>query len=104
MQAIQDVSPQAASQPVSSPSRLVIHAGPHTYTFSDSDAPIVIGRELPAQIVIGDDRVSRTHVRIDHTLQGWVAVDQSKNGIYVDGARQSTISIHDGLTINLESP
>jgi transcriptional regulator with XRE-family HTH domain len=68
------------------------------------DAPITIGRESPAQVLIADDRISRTHVRIDHTPNGWVAVDESRNGTFVDGVRQSTIAIKDGMTMHLGNP
>lgn len=91
-------TPQGAS-----PS-LVIHAGNQTYTAHESDAPIIIGREFPAQVRIGDDRISRTHMRLDCTPTGWVAVDQSRNGIFIDDTRQSTIAIRDGTTIYLGTP
>ncbi len=83
---------------------LVIHAGNQTYTAYESDAPIIIGRELPAQVRISDDRISRTHMRLDCTPTGWVAVDQSRNGIFIDDTRQSTIPIRDGTTIYLGTP
>lgn len=91
-------TPQGAS-----PS-LVIHAGNQTYTAHESDAPIIIGREFPAQVRIGDDRISRTHMRLDCTPTGWVAVDQSRNGIFIDDTRQSTIAIRDRTTIYLGTP
>ncbi len=83
---------------------LTIRVGAQTYTARDSDAPITIGREFPAQVRIGDDRISRTHVRLDCTPNGWVAVDQSRNGTYLDGTRQSVIPIRDGTTIHLGNP
>ena len=83
---------------------LVIHAGNQTYTAHESDAPIIIGREFPAKVRIGDDRVSRTHMRLDCAPTGWVAVDQSRNGIFIDETRQSTIPIRDGTTIYLGNP
>ncbi|WP_156686920.1 FHA domain-containing protein [Mycobacterium sp. Marseille-P9652] len=83
---------------------LTIRVGAQTYTARDSDAPITIGREFPAQVRVADDRISRTHVRLDCTPNGWVAVDQSRNGIYLDGVRQSVIPIRDGTTIHLGNP
>ena len=94
-------TPQASGYPRPS---LVIHSGHQTFTGHESDAPIIIGREPPAQVRIGDDRVSRTHMRLDCTPTGWVAVDQSRNGIFVDDTRQSTIPITDGTTIYLGAP
>jgi predicted component of type VI protein secretion system len=87
------------------PVNLAIRVGPRTYILGPDDAPVVIGRESPAQIIIDDEHVSRTHVRIDHTPDsGWVAEDRSRNGIFVDGAQQPEVPIGQGLTINLGSP
>lgn len=83
---------------------LAIHVGDQTYTVHAREAPISIGREFPAQICIDDDRISRTHVRIDCTPRGWVAVDQSSDGIFIDGARQPRIPISDATTIQLGHP
>lgn len=83
---------------------LTIRVGNQTYTAHEGDAPITIGREFPAQVRISDDRISRTHVRLDCAPTGWVAVDQSRNGIFIDGARQSMIPIRDGITIHLGNP
>jgi transcriptional regulator with XRE-family HTH domain len=83
---------------------LTIHAGNQTYTAHESDAPIIVGREFPAQVRIDDDRISGTHMRLDCTPTGWVAVDQSRNGIFIDGARHSMIPIRDGTTIYLGNP
>jgi transcriptional regulator with XRE-family HTH domain len=83
---------------------LVIRVGDQTYTAQQSDAPILIGREFPSQVRIEDDRISRIHVRVDSTPNGWVAVDQSRNGIFIDGARHSMIPISGGTTIHLGNP
>lgn len=86
------------------PPVLVITVGQRSYVVRPDDAPIVIGREFPAQIIINDDRISRTHVRIDRTPTGWVASDHSRNGTFVDGLAQSSIAIHDAMTIHLGNP
>src|ERR1700743_149522 len=83
---------------------LIIHAGNQTYTAHEADAPIIVGREFPAQVRIEDDRISRTHMRLDSTPGGWVAADQSRNGIFIDGARHSMIPIRNGTTIYLGNP
>lgn len=83
---------------------LTIRVAHRTYTAQESDAPITVGREFPAQVRIDDDRISRTHLRLDCGPSGWVAVDQSKNGIFIDGLRRSMIPIRDGITIQLGHP
>lgn len=104
METKQGVSPAAASAPGYPRPSLAIHVGEQAYTAQESDAPITIGREFPAQVRIEDDRISRTHMRLDCTPTGWVAVDQSRNGIFIDGTRQTTIPVNDGTTIYLGSP
>ncbi len=104
METPQGTSPSAVPAPGYLRPSLVIHAGNQTYTAHESDAPIIIGREFPAQVRIGDDTISRTHMRLDCTPTGWVAVDQSRNGIFIDDTRQSTIAIREGTTIYLGSP
>lgn len=105
MQSIQDTSSPTETDPTSTPVNLAIHVGSRSYIFGPDDAPVVIGRESPAEIIVSDEHVSRTHVRIDHTPgSGWVVEDRSRNGIFVDGARQPKVSIGQGLTVNLGSP
>jgi transcriptional regulator with XRE-family HTH domain len=104
MQTIQGASPSATSEATRTQPPLVIHAGSHTYTCDESDAPIIIGRGSAAQVIVNDDSISRAHVRIDHTSDGWVAIGQNRNGIYVDGVQQAAVPIRDGMTIHLGDP
>jgi|SRR5271166_433293 len=104
MKAVQEASSPALSEPIRTQPTLVIHVGPDTYTFDESDAPILVGREAPAQVIVNDDRISRTHMRLEHTPGGWVAGDQSRNGIFADGVQHATIPIRDGITIHLGNP
>lgn len=103
MHAVSEASDQLPPVAANSPTRLIITAGSRTYRFSDCDAPVVVGREAPADVIIDDSHISRTHIRIDYTAAGWVAFDQSKNGMFVDGVRESTTRIVDGLVIHLQS-
>ncbi|WP_082993148.1 FHA domain-containing protein [Mycobacterium sp. 1245111.1] len=105
MQAIQGPSPSPETAAMRTTAALKIRAGTQSRTFEPSDAPIIIGRDQPAHIIVGDEHISRTHVHIDHDpVSGWVAHDRSRNGIFVDGERQSTITIRDKLALNLGSP
>ncbi len=83
---------------------LAIHVGNQTYTVRQDQVPIIIGREVTAHVCIDDERISRDHVHLDHTSAGWVAIDQSRNGIFIDGTRQHQIPIQDTTTIHLGHP
>jgi transcriptional regulator with XRE-family HTH domain len=67
-----------------------------------ADGPVTIGRDLPAQIRVNDQRISRTHVRIDPVSGGWTITDlASTNGTYLDGEKISSAVITDGMIIRL---
>ncbi|MFV1504230.1 FHA domain-containing protein [Mycobacterium kansasii] len=83
---------------------LTIHVGGQTYTVHPGQAPIIVGRDATAQVCIDDEHVSRTHLRLEHTPTGWVAVDQSRNGIFIDGTRAPQIPVTDATTIHLGHP
>lgn len=61
-----------------------------------------IGRNTSCTICISDPLVSLTHVQLSYQNASWVMQDeQSKNGCYVNGKRQSRISLSYGDCIQL---
>jgi transcriptional regulator with XRE-family HTH domain len=81
---------------------LIVRFGSAEEVLRPGDGPVFIGRELPAQIRVGDTHVSRTHARIESTGARWTVVDEaSTNGMFLDGNRVSTVSVADGMTLNL---
>jgi transcriptional regulator with XRE-family HTH domain len=73
-----------------------------TYTALPADGPVTIGRDLPSQIRVNDQRISRTHIRIDPVPGGWKITDlASTNGTYLDGQKISSADITDGMVIRL---
>lgn len=88
--------------PPSPPDLTIDCAGSTPHTVQPQDAPITIGRELPAHIRIADPRVSRTHLQIEATDAGWTVSDvHSTNGTYLDGDPIDRIAITDGLTVRV---
>src|SRR5829696_5828826 len=50
--------------------------------------PIVIGRSAPADLVLPDQRISRSHCRVCLALGEVIVIDlESSNGTFVDGQR-----------------
>ncbi|MGE2717278.1 FHA domain-containing protein [Mycolicibacterium litorale] len=81
---------------------LRIRCGEIPYTARPGDAPILIGRELPAQLRIDDPRVSRVHARIDVDGDHWVVSDAgSTNGTFLDGRRVDSVDVHGEVTVRL---
>lgn len=86
------------------PPNLVIETAGRSYTVTAADAPITIGREFPAQVLLDDPRVSRTHLRVELAAGHWVGVDLSRNGVYLGGARQASIPLTGPVTVHLGNP
>jgi transcriptional regulator with XRE-family HTH domain len=73
-----------------------------SYTAMPADGPVTIGRELPAQIRINDQRISRIHMRIEPVAAGWRLIDlDSTNGTFIDGEKISSVAVTDGMVIQL---
>jgi len=97
------------------PSLTVLIESAVAHSIQPADAPVVIGRaapvdepgrEMPAQIVLHDNRISRKHLQLDVRGGVWVAIDQSTNGTFVDGQLiQGEYVIPDeGVTMKLGNP
>jgi transcriptional regulator with XRE-family HTH domain len=61
----------------------------------------VIGRGPEAAVRLADDRVSRSHVRLEPRRDGWELIDTSTNGMFVDGIRRSSAFVADPTTVHL---
>lgn len=76
--------------------------GDPPFTALPADGPVTIGRDLPAQIRINDQRISRTHVRIDPVAGGWTINDlASTNGTFLDGEKINSAAVTDGMVVQL---
>ncbi|WP_197375879.1 FHA domain-containing protein [Mycolicibacterium baixiangningiae] len=81
---------------------LRIRCGDVPYSIGPGDAPILIGRELPAQIRVDDPCISRIHARVDVSGGHWVVTDAgSTNGMFVDGRRVDSVDVYDTATVRL---
>lgn len=104
MQTSPGMPPSPALAPLAQRSLLVIQAVDRAYSVQPEEAPILIGRDVTARVCIDDERISRIHVRVEHTPTGWVAVDHSRNGIWLGGTQQSQVAITGTTTIHLGHP
>jgi transcriptional regulator with XRE-family HTH domain len=64
----------------------------------------VVGRDPLAAIRVNDDRISRSHVRLEPHDGSWQAIDTSTNGMFIDGVRRSSVPITGTTTIHLGNP
>jgi DNA-binding transcriptional regulator YiaG len=104
METVHDMSSSAFAEPARAQASLLVRIGAQSWTFYPGEGPVVIGRERPSQVLIPDDRISRAHVRLDNTPSGWVAVDVSRNGMFVNGIRQPSLAVSDAITVQLGHP
>ncbi|MFZ0902297.1 MAG: FHA domain-containing protein [Mycobacterium sp.] len=76
----------------SNPSRLELRAGGRTWQAS-AGRTWTIGRAYEADVRLENPRVSRQHAVLQATPAGWVLVNHSSNGIFVDGRRVDSVTI-----------
>jgi ABC transport system ATP-binding/permease protein len=76
----------------SNPPRLELRAGERVWQAS-AGRKWTIGRANEADIRLEDPRVSRHHAVLQATPAGWVLVNHSSNGTFVDGRRVDSVSI-----------
>ncbi|MCV7077050.1 FHA domain-containing protein [Mycobacterium szulgai] len=62
-----------------------------------------IGRAAEADIRLDNPRVSRDHAVLEPTSEGWVLVNRSSNGTFLDGQRVERLAIRQPVTVVLGS-
>jgi ABC transport system ATP-binding/permease protein len=76
----------------SNPPRLELRAGGRTWQVNVGRT-WTIGRAYEADIRLEDPRVSRQHAVLQATPAGWVLVNHSSNGMFVNGQRVDSVTI-----------
>ena len=85
---------------------LVVWLGEAMYTFGPG-RDITVGRGSDADIrveVAERQAISRIHLVLRPDRDQWVAIDKSRNGIYLNGARANNVPIDDDMRITLGAP
>lgn len=72
------------------------------WTFS-TESVIRIGRATDNNVILYSAVVSRHHLELRHSEQGWQAVNIGANGTYVDGHLINSVPVIDGMIIGLAS-
>ncbi len=81
-----------------------VQIGTESHILNPEGGVAVVGRDPQASIRVNDERISRSHVRLEPQAGSWQAIDTSTNGIYVDGVRRSSVPITGTTTIHLGNP
>jgi pSer/pThr/pTyr-binding forkhead associated (FHA) protein len=98
------ITPATRPSPGGRGSSVTIQTRNRTYVFDQGQSPIVIGRDSTADVHVDDQHVSAKHLRLEHTAQGWVAVDSSLNGTFFNGEGVPHLPIRGATTIHLGHP
>ncbi len=86
------------------PPHLAVHCGEQTRVLSPAAGEITLGRDPSSAIRLDHSWLSRTHVRLRTDGSRWVAVDCSRNGMFIDRVRHESVVVTDGLTLHLGNP
>lgn len=86
------------------PPRLAVHCGEQTRVISPTAGEITLGRDPSSAIRLDHSWLSRTHVRLRTDGSRWIAVDCSRNGMFIDGVRHESVVVTEGLTLHLGNP
>jgi ABC-type multidrug transport system ATPase subunit len=84
------------------PSRVELRAGGRTWQ-ATSNRAWTIGRANEADIRLENPRVSRDHAILQPTPAGWILVNHSGNGMFVNGLRVESLTIKQPVTVVLGS-
>ncbi|MBL7487247.1 FHA domain-containing protein [Frankia sp. AgB1.9] len=57
------------------------------------DRKVVVGRASDSDIVVSHPKVSRRHVALEPSPDGWTASDLSANGLWHDGQRVTSVPV-----------
>ncbi|WP_445164047.1 FHA domain-containing protein [Mycobacterium sp. Dal123C01] len=82
--------------------RLELRAGGRTWQATGGRS-WSIGRAYEADIQLENPRVSRHHAVLQPTPAGWVLVNRSSNGMFVNGQRVESLTISQPITVVLGS-
>ncbi len=82
--------------------RLGMRAAGRTW-HADPGRAWTIGRTSEADVHLENPRVSRDQAALEPTPAGWVLVNHSRNGMFVDGRRVERLAVRHPITVSLGS-
>lgn len=71
--------------------------------FAIADAQTSVGRARESDLSLPDPNISRLHFVITHRTEGYVLIDKSTNGTFINGRRALTQTLRDGDEIQAGS-
>ena len=87
---------------VSDPAQLEVRGGGRTWRATANRA-WTVGRSSEVDIRLENPRISRVHAVLEPTPAGWVLINRSSNGMFVDGQRVERLTISQPVSVLLGS-
>jgi pSer/pThr/pTyr-binding forkhead associated (FHA) protein len=86
------------------PALLVVHSGESSHAIAPGRGVVTIGREPQADVRIDDPQISEAHLQAISDDGQWRIVDNSPSGMFVDGRRESSVTVSDKTIVRLGDP
>jgi pSer/pThr/pTyr-binding forkhead associated (FHA) protein len=86
------------------PALLVVHSGESSHAIAPGGGVVTIGNEPQADVRIDDPQISDAHLQAVSDDGRWRIVDSSQSGMFVDGRRESSVTVSDKTTVRFGDP
>lgn len=83
---------------------LLVHTGETSHSIDAERGAVTIGREPQAGVQIDAPHISEAHLRAEPTGGQWRIVDNSPDGMFVDGLRKSSVTVTDRTVVRFGDP
>jgi pSer/pThr/pTyr-binding forkhead associated (FHA) protein len=86
------------------PALLVVHNGESSHAIAPGRGVVTIGRAPQADVRIDDPHMSEAQVQAISDDGQWRIVDNGTNGMFVDGRRESSVTVRDKTIVRFGDP
>ena len=86
------------------PALLVVHSGESSHAIAPGGGVVTIGNEPQADVRIDDPQIPEAHLQAVSDDGRWRIVDSSQSGMFVDGRRESSVTVSDKTTVRFGDP
>jgi pSer/pThr/pTyr-binding forkhead associated (FHA) protein len=86
------------------PDLLVVHSGESSHAIAPGGGIVTIGSEPQADVRIDDPQISEAHLQAVSDDGRWRIVDRGQSGMFVDGRRESSVTVRDKTTVRFGDP
>jgi len=86
------------------PALLVVHSGESSHAIAPGGGVVTIGNEPQADVRIDDPQISEAHLQAVSDDGRWRIVDTGQSCMFVDGRRESSVTVSDKTTVRFGDP